>query len=308
MKHLFLLILLVAGVSLRGEAPTTQPMPLPTSAELQQMHDAGQYRVCLQQIARVLQLRGDVAKPYDYFALLLLRGDCLLHLEDADTALEAYASAEKSADPKQKMEARATIVLMRNSPRLLFTPKAPSESGPISVIDHANRKKAMVALHDQLLKEAKPLIEGSLGAHSLIPVLDAAPALIDIDCLEITATGSNAELHPTLLKIGDHTRQMITDELVVIDKRVAKVQASANESADIGTYGAWWGGSIRRGLTTDDRASLRNDSNYADHITNVVEQFQQTSRSLGGTGEKWVPILEQSLQVAQHARSVLAAE
>ena len=78
-SSIFFLAFLAVGSALGAEqdraAPTTQPIPLPTSAELQQMNDAGQYRICLQQIARVLALHGDPAGPYDRNALLLLRGD-----------------------------------------------------------------------------------------------------------------------------------------------------------------------------------------------------------------------------------------
>ena len=164
MKHGLFLILLVAIFSL-GAGPATQPMPLPTPADLKQMHDAGEYRICLQQIARVLQLRGDPARPYDRYALLLLRGDCLLHLGNPTTALEAYADAEKSTEPAQLAEARATALLIRSSAGLQFMPKPPADGAPIDIADHASRKKAMLALHNQLLADSKPAIDAALDAQ-----------------------------------------------------------------------------------------------------------------------------------------------
>jgi len=64
----------------------------------------------------------------------------------------------------------------------------------------------------------------------------------------------------------------------------------------------------RQGLTTDNRAALRQDIDYADKITSAANQFQHLSHVLGGTGEKWRPLIEQGMQVAQHGRDVLAAE
>jgi len=310
---LFLVAFLSLGSALgaeqEGGVPTTQPMPLPTPAELQQMNDGGQYRICLQQIARVLALRGDPARPYDRNSLLLLRGDCLLHLKDPTTALDAYVAASHSPKPAQKAEARATALLIRKSVGLLFTPKPPTKGGPIGIVDHADRVKAMLALNKELLEDSKPLIDAALDAPNLIPIIDAAPALIDIHSLETAATGSDAEIHPTLMKIAEHARELMTNELALVDNRVRLIESKANQLAGIGAYGAvWWGGAARQGLTTNDREALRRDAAYADRISSSAGQFQGVSRSLGGTGEKWNPVVESGLIVAQHARDVLAVE
>src|SRR5580704_13766116 len=96
--------------------PATQPteqLRLPTPADLKEMHDTGEYRTCLQQIARILSLSPQVTKNYDTFALLLLRGDCLLHLGDRETAYDAYTAAAKSPEPAQAAEGRATALLIQ---------------------------------------------------------------------------------------------------------------------------------------------------------------------------------------------------
>ncbi len=125
--------------------------PLPTPGDFGEMFKAGQYRTCLQQIGRVLQLAGDAAKPYDKYALLLLRGDCLLQLNDKPTALVAYAQAEKSPDTTQAAEARAMTLLLRRSNGLSFTPPG---GGAMNILDPANRKKGMMLLFEDGLKGA----------------------------------------------------------------------------------------------------------------------------------------------------------
>jgi len=312
MKYLILALLLAAGLCVAAEpsapGPATRPVPLPTPADLAQMHDAGDYRLCLQQIARVLMLRGDAARPYDPFALLLLRGDCLLHLQDRATASEAYAAAARSTDPAQRAEARATALLINKSVGLVFTPKPPAKPTPISIVERADRKKAMLALHQQMAADAKPLLDAALESRTLVPVIDGTPTFIDIRSLEI-ATGSEQQIRPTLVKIGEHARELMNNELGDIDGRVSRIEKVAGQVVDVGGYGGyWWNGLTRRGLTSDDREALRGAGAYADRIGAAASHFHEVSRSLGGTGEKWNPIIEQSARVGSHARQVLALE
>jgi hypothetical protein len=85
---------------------------LATPEELHQIHDSGQYRICLQQIGWVLRAANTT---YDRYDLLLLRGDCLLHLEDPASAQLAYAAAAQSPAAKQAHEGRAMAFLLRRS-------------------------------------------------------------------------------------------------------------------------------------------------------------------------------------------------
>ena len=92
------------------------------------MYDAKQYRTCLQQIGRVLQLRGDAARPYDPASLQLLRGECLVQLQDRSTAMLAFSTAEKSPDLQQAAQARAMSLLLSRSPGFIYTPKAAADA------------------------------------------------------------------------------------------------------------------------------------------------------------------------------------
>jgi hypothetical protein len=312
MKRIIVFTVLAAALAIGAgqttSTPTTQPMPVATIVELKQMHDSGEYKTCLQQIARVMMLRGEAARPYDPFALLLLRGDCLLHLEDRTTAYDAFTSAEKSTDPAQKAEAIATAFLIQKSTGLQFVPRPPADQTPISIVDNADRKKAMLALYRQMVADSKPMIDAALDAKNLAPIIEGTPTFIDIDCLEVAATGSNNEIHPTLSHIAEHARELMSDELTAVDQRVKHVENMANTQVAGGAYVGWWSASTRRGLTTDDREALRRDAAYADRINSAASDFQHVSRSLGSTGEKWHPIIEKSMLVTQHAREVLAAE
>ena len=84
------LIVCVACVATRSvaSAPLTQPTPGPALSveEIRKLHDTGQYRSALQEAARTLRTP---AGEKDKYQLQLIRGDCLLHQDDAPTALSA---------------------------------------------------------------------------------------------------------------------------------------------------------------------------------------------------------------------------
>src|SRR4051812_24070040 len=92
-----------------AHAATTQ---IPTDQDLQQLFDAKEYRACLQQSARVLQLKGEAAKAYDPFTIQMRRAECLLALNDGPTALSVFQLALNIADDGKKADlARANIVM-----------------------------------------------------------------------------------------------------------------------------------------------------------------------------------------------------
>src|SRR5271154_2783318 len=88
---------------------SAQTATIPTAEQLWQMYDAGQYHPCLQQISRLLFLKGAAAANVNRQELLLLRGDCLVKLKDSRTALKAYQESEKAAaqDPETALQARS---------------------------------------------------------------------------------------------------------------------------------------------------------------------------------------------------------
>ena len=83
-------ILALSSVAIAQQDPAAKnqgaPPPLPTLAELQEMYDTGDYRTAIQQIARVLRLRGAPAEAYDRDAVMLLRGKTLLAMDDPRAA------------------------------------------------------------------------------------------------------------------------------------------------------------------------------------------------------------------------------
>jgi hypothetical protein len=305
----FLLGFFLLAASVRAAPPSTDNGgPLPSRAELKQMHDAGEYRVCLHQIGRVLRLAP--AKGYDRFDLLLLRGDCLLHLEDPGTAKLAYDAAMKSTVPEQAREARATALLISRSNKLSYVPRS-GDSDAINIASHATRTRAMAALLRDELQANKELIDRARNADNLVPIMDALPKFYDLYALERTATGGDGETRPILRAVGERARTLIERELGVMDQRVAGVEKRADEivSAPYGAGSAWWwGGSTRRGLYTDDRRELRDLIDYLAKIADTCKLGEQVAISFDGDPHVWEPLIRHSIETLQHAQSVLEAE
>src|SRR5271170_4071986 len=109
--RLLFAILLTCGISTFTFAQVSQ---LPTEPQLRSIYDTGAYHACLQQISRLLALKGRAAAGVEREKLFLLRGDCLVKLRDSRTAVKAFAQAESSDDPDTSLRARAGLIILRS--------------------------------------------------------------------------------------------------------------------------------------------------------------------------------------------------
>src|SRR4051794_15616662 len=101
MRHFSLLRAMIVGLVVMPCVLSAQVSPsgapaMPTMQDLRDMYAAAQYRICAQQVARVLNLKTPAAQQYERGQLLALRGDCLLNLGDRAGAIKAYTDAQKS--------------------------------------------------------------------------------------------------------------------------------------------------------------------------------------------------------------------
>jgi hypothetical protein len=300
---------LVAAVSLALTLPARpDDGRIATTAELHQMRDAGQYRICLQQIARVLRLT-DAAKGYDRYDLLLLRGDCLLHLEDPATAELAYAAGAKSAVPEQAREARAMAFLLQRSTGMTYSPKGAGQAADgINVADKEGRTKALRALLQDEMRANEADFRSAITAENLVPIQDALPKLRDLYAVERAATGGDAKLRPKLEAIAARARTLIERELELSDESVGALERRANQAVDVSAGGWWWGRYARRGLYTRDRRKLRDLIDYLQRIEDAVKLGQQLAVTFDGDATVWDPLVARSSKAVRHAQDVLDTE
>jgi hypothetical protein len=277
--------------------------------DLQKMFDAKEYRLCLQQIARVMR-GADRGGPIRY-PLLLLRGDCLLHLNDGATARDAYQAAAKAPDLDQSAEAYATAFLISKSPGLRYTPRTGGQ--PISIVEEADRNKAMAALLNDEMQGGSAEIRRALSADTMQPILDAWPTLRNLYGLELTATGKTDQVAPLFNELGQHARDVLGRELTMINNKLQQIQnksAQPGGSTMVQSGGVWWAdpGIVRMGLTPDDRQVLREIVDYCPKIIDTAQHGLSVANRMGGNSEAWNSLITGAQQAQEQAASILNME
>lgn len=301
------MVVCVATSPLRAN-PETNNGRLATPDELVQMHDAGQYRICLQQIGRILLAR-NAGKDYDNFGLLLLRGDCLLHLDDPATAKFAYAAAAKSPIEKQAREARATVFLLQKSDGMTYRPHGEREARDgINVASEQSRIAALRALLNDELRADEVDFQRAERADNLVPIQNALPKLADLYAVELTASGKAARIRPVLEAIGERARTLIERDLDLREQTIAALDRRANEPVDTPAGGWWWGGYARRGLNTYDRRELRGLIDYLQRIEGTTRLGRELATYFDGDSKPWEPLIIRAVKAVSRAQDVLAAE
>lgn len=302
----------LALMMLTSQAWAANPT-IPTEQDLQQMFDKKEYRACLQQSARVLSLTGDAAKPYDRYTLQMRRGECLLNLNDPQTALGAYNAALTASDtPVRGETARAHVALIKGSRNGNFVPAG--GGAPISIIPLDSRKTAMAALCKERLAASEQEYKGAVSSTSLTPIMNFFPKIQEMHALEITAGGSDEKTQPILLAMGERARELINQELRNLASSIETVQTRANQMIVSGNStvtvngSAWWLADTRIGLTPEDRDSLRGSLNYINQIITVSEQGKQAAQSFGRDGKIWDQVIADGQEVLRRAQNVLNAE
>lgn len=293
--------------------PAPAALPLPTLQDLHEMYDAKQYTICIQQIGRVLRLTGDEAKRHDKFTLQLLRGDCLLHLDDRASAIAAYQAAAKSLDPKVSVPARANELLARASDKMAYKPKSAAAAEPISIVEDGSRRLAMAAMFADQLADATGVLRQAKSAEDLTPIISAVPKVLDLYALETTATGKADRMWPDMVAIGERARSLIDKELGLVNAQIGGVEKRADQvidSAYVRAGSSWWSNSgvVRKGLTSNDRKDLRDTIDYLARIHQSAERGQQIARQVDGNIAAWDAVLERIAHTSVYAQNVLDAD
>ncbi|QOV91711.1 hypothetical protein [Humisphaera borealis] len=298
---LFILLCLTATTR------AAEPARLATMDELRQMYDAGSFQVCLQQISRVSRLTGDAAKPYDKWALLLLKADCLLRMEDTSEALRTYRAAESSPVAKQAAEARATEFLIKKSQNLAYKPKTVQTPEPLAITVPQSRKKALVALLDDELAADRAKINQALEAKTLTPMFDIVPDLLTLWAVEVTGTGQESKTGPILTGLGERARTLIDRDLQVRREQLDGIRQKANQIVENRGNFWWQDGTTRRGLYTPDRKELRDLMTYLQKVEEVGVLAQKYAWQLGRDGKKWDAVITECLVIIADAEKVMEA-
>ena len=297
----------VVGMAERLEAA---PLPLPTMADIQKLADDGQWREGLAAIARVLDLKGTAAAPYDRGALLMLKAECQLQLHDNSGMLATLNLARREAtDAKGAAEPTALIELVQKSPGGTYTPKK-AGAAPISVLDRAKRKDAYRALATDELAALAPRVKAAANVTTLQPLVALGKVLAPARAAEIAGTGKSEQTDVLTAQLAAQAVKLMNNGITGLASRVQAVSLSANQQVAVIEPLNFGGGHVApaqvvrpKGLTTSDQIELRN-------IKQECDRFPPAAKELAlafGDEKGFASVEAQALQIKSRADAVLNA-
>jgi hypothetical protein len=294
------------------QAQVTPPTP-PTQDQIQKMIDAKAYRPALQAIAQIMP----AALAGDKYALLMMRGECLLQLKDGPTAIIVFDQAATAAGSLQQNEAaRATAILIRKSPGLVYTSHTGDNRAPLDLTNIDARKRAMVALVTDELPAVAAQAGQALTARSLPPILAVAPTLRDLHALEQAGTGDDKVTIALVQPLADRIYALIDAELNRVNQQVQAIQRAAGRTVDYGSGSFQMvDGVVQQipsqwssGLSGENRQALREAVAYLGAIGQTCEDLTAVARRYERDGWRWQTLAKQTRGIMDFATAVYDRE
>jgi hypothetical protein len=263
----------------------------PTLDDARADFDAARYSTALTKISRLLT--ASAAKPgapqrYD---LLMLRGECMLHIRTSTAAADAFSSALREVDfatePTKASQARAMVILTKASPRQLYRPSP--DAAPIDIVAPDSRQKAMAALLEQRFADADPKIRAAINSSSLLATKLLLPALGDLYAIELVATGEVVRTRAAIQAFDEHARQLLDAELERIARGVDDLNRTANEAVLSDNPHPFLS---YRGLTSPQRDQLREFAATLVEIDKVIRDGEGINKSIGSDSQAWEALMQ----------------
>ena len=208
---------------------------LPAQEEILKTFESGDYPLVLQQLARVLPLRGNAAAGYDRYELLMLKGETHLRMKQFKTAGDAFgAAAKETKHDVHAAEARATQRLVKEAKGPEIKRKFPRKDEPLqsaSLLEKEKRADAMRIVYQDLTAAAEPKIKEATRSRTLPPIEEALTLLLELRDFELVSPEEdNESKHDEALDdLGDRAQKLIAKELDRMETDVTAIHESANE-------------------------------------------------------------------------------
>ncbi|HVX87112.1 MAG TPA: hypothetical protein VH253_20170 [Phycisphaerae bacterium] len=303
--------LLLSLTLLTPAAALAAPEPLPTMDQITAMVNAHQSREALAAIARVIDLRGPAAAPYDRHNLLILKADAQLQNHDNSGALATLALAQKETnDDDQIAQTTALTELIKKSPGGHYTPKTPG-SAPIDIADRAKRKDAYQALATDELTVLQAQAKSAANATSLAPLANLAKQAAPIRALEFAATGKTTQVDAVTAQLAAAAQKLMTNVLEKLSLQVEQISSNANKQIVVTVPMNFRGGASApvqearpTGLTQTDIQNLHNIQNECDQVPPAVKSMQLAF----GDEKGFAPISARAAQIKARAQTILTTD
>jgi len=308
--YLGVLALVLTGALAQAQVAPTAP---PTPDQIQKLIEAQAYRPALQAIAQILPSVAGAAAGGDKYALLMMRGECLLQLKDSATAIIAFDQAAAAAGSLEQNEAaRAIGGLIRKSSGLVYTPRTGVNRATLDLTNLDARKRAMVALLDDELPAAAKQVNQALTAQTLPPIMALAPTLRDLHALEEAGTGGETRTMALLQPLADRIYALIDAELNRVNQQVQAIQRAASRTVNYpsGSY-QMVNGVVQSipaqgygGLDAQDRQVLRETIAYLGNIGQTCADLTAIARSYERDGQRWQTLAKRTQGIVDLATAV----
>jgi hypothetical protein len=309
MRSLIAVLLLIACIGrVLAQAP-------PSSLEdLRKLYEQKQYSDVVKEATRMLRLKGDAARTFDRYGVLMLKGDAQIQLKQGAQATEAFAQAQKeTTDPKKLADAKACELLVKKSRGMMYTPKtspppstrpstnpsAAARKGAINIGDESARSDALNALFNDEWTLAKPKVESLKKRGGLAPLMDAVKLIDEVRPLELAATGNDTQTKQQLTTLSETAKRLMDDYLRKTGARVDEISRSANTRTQVQN------GFRKRGLTGQEMQELKDASETAARIEPAAAEM---GKAMGVGADPFAETVKAAEQLKIHAKEVLEAD
>lgn len=217
--------------------------------------------------------------------LYSLRGETMLELGSRGGAIDAFRAAQRNTqDVNKSCIAQATLLLITDSVNFTYT--SPRSGNALDIKDPAARKKAFADMLDDRLNEIQPRVYKEYNADNLSGILSLLPELSDAYAIERAATGGDERMKPILMKLGEHSRDLIADELSRKQNRIEALESISNEQSVVNNFG----GVLTvgpRGLISTQKDELADMGAYLLRIRQLCQRASESSARMNGPADKW---------------------
>ena len=289
----------------------------PSTDEIREAINRGEYTGAVKMASQALRQPGAAGRAERY-DLLMLKGEALAAAGSPTFAGYAFEGAIRAADGSDQLAAaRAESLLARQGMRRAPEParargavaaavaaKARPGAPPSPLLVPEAHKDMMRELYQSMREPLEPKVLDAAAGHTLPPMYDLLPTVLDLAALEATADGSLEKTMPLLHQLGERARELIGEELRRIDSDVDRTELAAGEVEGVSNSG-YFG---RRGLHTADRKELEEMRAYLGRILAATRDGRQLAELVRNPQavQWWKDLGVQASDTAAHVESALS--
>ena len=174
---------------------------------------------------------------------------------------------------------------------------------PIDVIEPDSRQTAIQALYIDELARALPRLKAAKEEQEIPAMLDAVNKIATLQQLELTATNADAETTAMLKTLITHANKVMAAAIESQTTLEKQIKIQANQTV-VGNNNLGWRVRAKRGLSSDDRATLQRMITLCSQIVQACKAFDTATGAENSASSR---VSAQAVSLAERATSTLNA-